>query len=124
MSLTLNKHMKKTQLIIVLSMLPILFFAQNIAWPQVNTEMKPATRWWWLGNAVDKANLTYNLEEYARAGMGTVEITPIYGVQKNEANEIQFLSPKWMEILQHTINETKRTGMQTDMNTGTGWPFG
>jgi len=86
--------------------------------------MLPGTRWWWLGSAVDKTNLTYNLEEYARAGMGTVEITPIYGVQKNEANDIQFLSPKWMEMLQHTTAETKRLGMQTDMNTGTGWPFG
>jgi len=94
------------------------------SWPTVTTEMHPGARWWWLGNAVDKANLTYNLEEYARAGMGTVEITPIYGVQNNEANEMKFLSPKWMEMLQHTIVETKRVGMQTDMNTGTGWPFG
>ena len=29
----------------------------------------------------NEKNLTYNLEEYARAGMGAVEITPIYGVQ-------------------------------------------
>ncbi|HEY6913729.1 MAG TPA: glycosyl hydrolase, partial [Paludibacter sp.] len=86
--------------------------------------MRPGARWWWLGSAVDKANLTYNLEEYARVGLGTVEITPIYGVQKNDANDIQFLSPKWMEMLQHTMSETKRMGMQTDMNTGTGWPFG
>jgi len=116
--------MKRIQLIILLSTFPILFFAQNITWPQVNTEMHPGTRWWWLGNAVDKANLTYNLEEYARAGMGTVEITPIYGVQHNESNDIQFLSPTWMGMLQHTLNETKRVGMLTDMNTGTGWPFG
>ena len=116
--------MKKTQLILILSILPMLFYAQNTSWPQVSTEMLPGTRWWWLGNAVDKANLTYNLEEYARAGMGTVEITPIYGVQKNELNDIQFLSPKWMAMLQHTNTETKRVGMQTDMNTGTGWPFG
>ena len=116
--------MKKIQLIFLLSTIPLLFFAQNITWPQVNTEMRPGTRWWWLGNAVDKANLTYNLEEYARAGMGTVEITPIYGVQHNESNDIQFLSPTWMGMLQHTLTETKRVGMQTDMNTGTGWPFG
>lgn len=93
-------------------------------WPSVTTEMRPGARWWWLGSAVDKTNLTYNLEEYARAGLGTVEITPIYGVQKNDANDIQFLSPKWMEMLQHTMAETKHMGMQTDMNTGTGWPFG
>ncbi|MDD4968484.1 MAG: glycosyl hydrolase [Paludibacter sp.] len=116
--------MKKIQLIILLAILPVLLFAQSTTWPEINTEMLPGTRWWWLGNAVDKGNLTYNLEEYAHAGIGTVEITPIYGVQHNESNEIQFLSPKWMEMLQHTVAETKRVGMQTDMNTGTGWPFG
>ncbi len=73
-------------------------------------EARPGTRWWWLGSAVDEKNLTYNLEEYARTGMGAVEITPIYGVQGNDANEIQFLSPRWMEMLKHTQTEGKRTG--------------
>ena len=50
-------------------------------WPDAPAEARPGTRWWWLGSAVDEKNLTYNLEEYARAGMGAVEITPIYGVQ-------------------------------------------
>lgn len=98
--------------------------AQIVEWPEVKTESKPAARWWWMGNGVDKANLTFNLSAYAKAGMGTMEITPIYGVQGNEANEISFLSPKWMEMLNHTENEANRLGMQIDMNTGTGWPFG
>jgi len=99
-------------------------FANDAAWPEVTAEMKPGTRWWWLGSAVDKRNLTYNLEQYARAGMGAVEITPIYGVQGNNANNINYLSPEWMEMLGHTIGQTKRLGMLTDMSTGTGWPFG
>lgn len=98
--------------------------AQDIAWPEAKTEAKPAARWWWMGSAVDKGNLTRNLEEYAAAGMGTMEVTPIYGVQGNDANEIQFLSPEWMRMLQHTESEASRLGMQIDMNTGTGWPFG
>ena len=70
--------------------------AQNISWPEVTTEAKPGARWWWMGSAVDAANLTRNLEAYSKAGMGTMEITPIYGVQGNDANEIQFLTPEWM----------------------------
>lgn len=58
--------------------------AQNIAWPEVTTEAKPGARWWWMGSAVDAANLTRNLEAYSKAGMGTMEVTPIYGVQGNE----------------------------------------
>lgn len=29
-----------------------------------------------------------------------------------------------MEMLQHCNREASRLGMQIDMNTGTGWPFG
>lgn len=114
---------KQILLIIALTVVGILP-AQNIAWPQVKTDAKPAARWWWMGSVVDKENLTRNLEKYAAAGMGTMEITPIYGVQGNEANEIPFLSPQWMQMLQHTESEASRLGMQIDMNTGTGWPFG
>jgi hypothetical protein len=87
-------------------------------------ESKPYTRWWWLGSAVDRDGLTHNLEEMAKAGIGGVEITPIYGVQGNDANEIPYLSPRWMEMLRHTEAEGKRLGIQVDMATGTGWPFG
>ena len=94
--------------------------AQNLAWPEISLEAKPAARWWWMGSAVDRDNLTHNLETYAAAGMGTMEITPIYGVQGNDANDIPFLSPRWMQMLQYTEDEASRLGMQIDMNTGTG----
>ncbi len=90
----------------------------------VQREAKPYTRWWWLGSAVDTANISYNLEEYARAGIGGVEITPIYGVQGNDANDIPYLSPKWMRMLQHTVAVGERVGVEVNMSTGTGWPFG
>lgn len=96
----------------------------DLSWPESTRESKPFTRWWWMGNAVDKANLTYNLEELHKAGIGGVEITPIYGVKGNDSMEIQFLSTQWMEMLKHTINEANRLEMLVDMNTGTGWPFG
>lgn len=115
--------MNKRQLI-VLCLLAAGGVMQAQQWPDTPVEARPGARWWWLGSAVDEKNLTYNLEEYARTGMGAVEITPIYGVQGNDANDIQFLSPRWMEMLKHTQAEGKRTGIEIDMNTGTGWPFG
>ena len=98
--------------------------AEVTDWYPVTTENRPFVRWWWLGSAVDPEGLTYNLEEFARQGLGGVEITPIYGVKGNEANDISYLSPKWMNMLGHTIAEGKRLGLQIDMNNGTGWPFG
>ena len=87
-------------------------------------EAKAGTRWWWLGSAVDKDNLRWNLSEYARVGIGAVEITPLYGVQGNDANNIPFLSPQWMQALKDVEDIAKPLGIQVDMNCGTGWPFG
>ena len=44
--------------------------AQDVSWPEIGLDAKPAARWWWMGSAVDKENLTRNLEAYAAAGMG------------------------------------------------------
>ncbi|MBI5691047.1 MAG: glycoside hydrolase [Verrucomicrobia bacterium] len=93
-------------------------------WPAVTRENKPWTRWWWPGSAVDKASLTWQLEKLARAGVGGVEITPIYGANGYESRYLEFLSPQWMEMLEHTGREAQRLGLGVDMATGTGWPFG
>ena len=94
------------------------------SWPTPATEAKAGARWWWLGSAVDKENLQWNLQEYARHGIGAVEITPIYGVQGNQANNIEYLSDKWMEMLRYTQEQCRQNGVELDMATGTGWPFG
>ena len=93
-------------------------------WPVITSTAKPAARWWWLGSAVDEANLSYNMEQYARAGLGELEITPIYGVQGNERNERSFLTPEWMSALAYTQAKGDEVGIRIDMSTGTGWPFG
>ncbi len=93
-------------------------------WPEAKPEARPGVRWWWLGSAVDKENLQWNLQEYSRAGIGAVEITPIYGVQGNDANNIPFLSDRYMEMLRFVQDEGRRDSIEIDMATGTGWPFG
>lgn len=77
-----------------------------------------------MGSAVDKENLGWNLDQYAKAGIGAVEITPLYGVQGNDKNDIPYLSPRWMEMLRFVEKKDKELGIETDMATGTGWPFG
>ncbi|MCD7962859.1 MAG: glycosyl hydrolase family 2 [Rikenellaceae bacterium] len=123
--------MKKLNLLIIAAAV-MLFSCQQrkgtvvdeTQWYEIETVHKPFTRWWWLGSAVDKENLTYNLELYSAAGMGGVEITPIYGVMGNEENDIDYLTPEWMEVYKHTVAEAEKLGMIVDMNNGTGWPFG
>ena len=98
--------------------------ANETEWPEITGVQKPWTRWWWMGNDLDSANLTYNLEALSEAGIGGVEITPIYGVKGREEHYIDYLSPRWMEMLSFTLSEASRLGMGVDMNNGTGWPFG
>jgi hypothetical protein len=96
----------------------------QVNWPKVSSTTKPWTRWWWEGNAVNKKDLTWNLEQYKQAGLGGVELTPIYGVHGYENQFIDFLSPKWMQLFSHTLSEAKRLRMGVDLANGTGWPFG
>jgi hypothetical protein len=105
---------------------PLSALAQTAApaWPIVTAEMRPWTRWWWQGSAVNKADLTANLDQYRRAGLGGVEVTPIYGVKGAERENIAYLSPQWVEMLEHTIVEARRLGLGVDIANGTGWPFG
>ncbi len=114
--------MKKSSFIILSTLFSASVMAQS--WPTQTAESKAGTRWWWLGSAVDKENLKWNLHEYAKHGIGAVEITPLYGVQGNEKNNIPYLSDKWMEMLRYTGQQAERNGIELDMATGTGWPFG
>jgi hypothetical protein len=96
----------------------------DLEWPKITSQTKPWTRWWWLGSVVNRSDLTVEMEKYERAGLGGLEITPIYGIKGYEGRFISFLSPAWMEMLAHTLKEAQRLGMGVDLATGTGWPFG
>lgn len=93
-------------------------------WPEQSNVNKPWTRWWWMGSAVDKPNIKSSLIDFHKAGIGGVEITPIYGVKGQEDNFIDYLSPKWVDMLNYTITVADSLDMQVDMVLGTGWPYG
>ncbi len=94
------------------------------AWPEATQSAKPWIRWWWPGSAVEAAQLTRQLEAFAQAGIGGVEITPIYGARGEESRDVEYLSPRWVAMLAHVTREARRLGLGVDMATGTGWPFG
>lgn len=95
-----------------------------IDWPAPTTTSRPWTRWWWHGSAVEEAEISRLLTEYKRAGLAGVEITCLYGVQGNEANNRQYRSPEWIAAVKHTINEAKRLGLGVDLPAGSGWRMG
>lgn len=109
----------------------LLFIALNAKdiaaqphWKPITQQSKPWSRWWWQGNAVNPTNLTYNLENYQKVGLGGLEITPIYGVKGYESQFVDFLSPLWVAMFKHTLNEGTRLGLGIDLANASGWPFG
>ncbi len=98
--------------------------AQAPAWPALTQQNRPWTRWWWEGSAVNAQDLTHLLTQYQQAGLGGVEITAIYGVKGAESQFIDFISPKWLDMLGHTLAESKKLGTGVDMAQASGWPFG
>lgn len=98
--------------------------ANQPEWPEISSETKPWTRWWWHGSAVNKEEITKELEALSAAGIGGVEITPIFGVYGFEDQWIEYLSPEWVQVFEHALKEAERLNLGVDMATGTGWPFG
>ncbi|MFB2117747.1 glycosyl hydrolase [Parapedobacter sp. 2B3] len=101
-----------------------LLQAQHTPWPETTKTAKPWARWWWMGSAVDEHNVSQLMQIYADAGFGGLEIAPIYGAMDYENSYIPFLSPRWVDMLRHTVAEGDRMDMGVDLTTGTGWPFG
>ncbi|KFF03011.1 glycosyl hydrolase [Flavobacterium reichenbachii] len=120
------KRLKKYSFITLFVFGALTSYAQKNTnpWPASTNINQPWARWWWMGSAVDKPNLKKSLIDFSKAGIGGVEITPIYGVKGEEKNFIDYLSPKWMEMLDYTVHVADSLHMQVDMVLGTGWPYG
>ncbi len=94
------------------------------SWPALTRQTRPWAYWWWMGSAVDRTNLTRELERYHAAGLGGVHIIPIYGARGFEDRFINYLSPAWMDMMGYCVREAQRLDMGVDMTTGSGWCFG
>ncbi len=110
--------------VVLISFIFVITGWSQTKWPTITQTNKPWTRWWWLGSEVNNQDLTVVMQDYQKAGLGGLEITPIYGVTGNDAKWIPFLSKKWMGVFDHTLSEAKRLDLGIDLANATGWPFG
>ncbi len=93
-------------------------------WPGATPLARPWAYWHWFGSATNEAELSHSLADYAAAGLGGLHIVPTYPVIGEDQRNVPFLSPRWNELMAHTLREAKRLGLEVDVTTGTGWPFG
>jgi hypothetical protein len=84
--------------------------ADDSAWPVIEPQHRPGAYWHWMASAVDEENLTRELETFHTAGLGGMHIIPIYGAKGYEERYVEYLSPRWLELLAHTVSEAERSG--------------
>ncbi len=83
----------------------------------------PHTRWWWMGNAVTKDEITWQLGEMFDKGIGGVEQITMGSVY--EKGNVPYLSSEFIGLLKHTVKTAKRLGMDVSLNFGgPGWVIG
>ncbi|GHJ41545.1 glycosyl hydrolase [Streptomyces sp. TS71-3] len=98
--------------------------AAGLDWGPFTHEMRPWTRWWWLGSTVTEAGLRAHLGQFADAGFGGVEIQPIYEAQGYEDRILPYLDARWLDALDATTRHARDLGLGVDLTTGSGWTMG
>lgn len=91
-------------------------------------EARILMRWWWFGPAVTHQELARELEAMKAAGIGGVEIQPVYPLTlddpENGLRNMRYLSPEFLEALRFAESKARQLGLRVDLTLGSGWPFG
>jgi hypothetical protein len=108
--------MMKTKLLLLAALLAITTrtFADDTSlnslkagWDKPARTYKPHTRWWWPGNALTKADITWQLEQMAAQGMGGVEIMSAWKMY--EKGNVDYLTvSRWEGMKPSPSGETFR----------------
>ena len=86
-------------------------------------DCRPHTRWWWMGNALSKEDITWQLEQMREQGIGGVEQITMQAVYKHGNHP--YLSPEYFDLLAHAVREAKQRHMEVSLNFGgPGWIWG
>ena len=84
---------------------------------------RPHTRWWWMGNAATRKDITWQLEQMHEQGIGGVEQITMQEVYEN--GNVPYLSEEFFDLITHAIGEARKRGMEFSPNFGgPGWVIG
>jgi len=93
-------------------------------WNKIENVNKPHIRNFWLGNRVDKENLSEFIQNIYDAGFGGVEFFNLGDIYHTNKPKIPYLSDEWVELMRFTLEELKEKGLHGDLNLSTGWNLG
>jgi hypothetical protein len=91
-------------------------------------DARPMMRWWWFGPAVTKPELKRELETMRGAGIGGVEIQPVYPLMLDDRakgiKNYSYLSPEFLDAVNFANHIARSIGLRVDITLGSGWPYG
>ena len=104
-----------------------MFFATAVlslwtAFVTPSAESRPWCYWWWINGHADKETITADLEAMKRLGFGGVLMFDSRGYWDdkdhvvNPKPEIDWGTDKWYELLEFSIRECARIGLEFTMN--------
>jgi hypothetical protein len=105
-------------------------FAQDLREGFLNPppDSRPMMRWWWFGPAVTKAEIKKELETMKSAGIGGVEIQPVYPLMLDDETKgirnLKYLSPEFLDDVGFANQTARSLGLRVDITLGSGWPYG
>lgn len=80
---------------------------------------RPFTWWHWMNGNVTKEGITRDLEAMAKVGIGGFQAFMVSsGIPEGAA---EYLSPLWIELMQHAAQEAGRLDLEFAMNNCMGW---
>ncbi len=81
------------------------------------------TWWFWLGDKVDEASITADLEALKERGMGGVTVYSLSGPGVADKGP-DYMSPAWRRLWKHTLKEADRLGLGVSTMLCSGWNAG
>jgi hypothetical protein len=91
-------------------------------------DARPMMRWWWFGPAVTKPELAKELETMRDAGIGGVEIQPVYPLMLDDEakgiKNLQYMSSEFLDDVAFANQTARALGLRVDITLGSGWPYG
>jgi hypothetical protein len=120
--------MRQFWLVALLAVLPLASSDLHDQFLNPPDDCRIMMRWWWFGPAVNQAEIARELHVMKAAGIGGVEIQPVYPLalddpQKHFRND-PYLSPAFLDNLKFAAQKARELGLRVDITLGSGWPYG
>lgn len=83
---------------------------------------RPRTWWHWIDSNVTRDGISKDLEWMQRVGIGGFHMFDVgVGVGHYVENPALFMTPQWLDLLEHTAKEAKRLDLEMTYHAAGGW---